>query len=91
MTNTHIADRLQTHARDLARRGENLYRVRAFRQAATAVHLLDEPAEDVVARTGRAGLEVLPGIGRSLAETIAVYVTTGEWLSDEGRRLARAG
>ena len=36
-TNQEIAQKLREHASELARNGDNLYRVRAFRQAAMAV------------------------------------------------------
>ena len=72
MDNTHIADRLRAHASELARGGDNLYRVRAFRQAAMAVLALPEP---VAAVAERGGLERVPGIGRSLAKTIAALAS----------------
>lgn len=73
MTNDAIARRLRDHAAELARRRDNLYRVRAFRQAALAVQGLPEPVERILDARGQAGLEQVPGIGRSLAETIAGF------------------
>ena len=73
MTNDAIARRLREHAAELARGGDNLYRVRAFRQAALAVLNLPEPVEAILSARGRDGLEQVPGIGRSLAGTIAGY------------------
>ena len=69
-TNQQIARKLREHASDLARNGDNLYRVRAFRQAAMAVLTLREPVETILEAQGPRGLERVPGIGRSLAETI---------------------
>ncbi len=71
MTNAEIARELRTRAADLARAGDNLYRVRAFRQAAVAVLALPDPVAELVATAGPKALERLPGIGRSLADTIA--------------------
>lgn len=71
MTNADIARELRTRATDLARQGDNLYRVRAFRQAAMAVLALPEPVADLLAAAGPKALERLPGVGRSLADTIA--------------------
>ncbi len=71
MTNAEIARELRTRAADLARTGDNLYRVRAFRQAAMAVLALPEPIAELVAAAGPKVLAQLPGIGRSLADTIA--------------------
>lgn len=74
LTNHEIAKRLREQASQLARGGDNLYRVRAFRQAAMAVLALPREVSDLVAADGRRGLERLPGIGKSLAGTIAEYL-----------------
>jgi DNA polymerase (family 10) len=71
MTNAEIARELRTRATDMARAGGNLYRVRAFRQAAMAVLALPESVSQLVAAAGPKALERVPGIGRSLADTIA--------------------
>jgi DNA polymerase (family 10) len=75
MPNEDISRRLRRHAADLAKGGDNLYRVRAFRQAAMAVLTLPEPVEAILAARGRGGLEAVPGIGRSLAETIERFAS----------------
>lgn len=71
MTNTDIARRLREQATELARGGDNLYRVRAFRQAALAVQGLPNEVASVVAAGGPKALERVPGIGKILAGTIA--------------------
>ena len=76
MTNEDIARRLRHHASELSRTGDNLYRVRAFRQAAMAVLTLPEPVERP---RPLGGLERVPGIGRSLAGTIGEFARTGQW------------
>jgi DNA polymerase (family 10) len=80
-TNQEIAKKLREHASDLARKGDNLYRVRAFRQAAMAVLALPEEVAILVATNGPKALERLPGVGKSLASTIAGYLGTGEAVS----------
>lgn len=75
LTNEEIARRLRTHANELARTGGNLYRVRAFRSAAMAVLGLCADVTELVASGGTRELEHVPGIGKSLAHTIASYVT----------------
>jgi DNA polymerase (family 10) len=70
MTNEEIARELRQHATNLARGGDNLYRVRAFRQAALAVLTLNEPVTEILSNGGRGALAQVPGIGRSLATTI---------------------
>ena len=71
MTNFDIANRLREQARELASRGDNLYRVRAFRQAAFAVMGLETDVSRLVSAGGPKALERVPGIGKSLSETIA--------------------
>ncbi len=78
MTNQDIARKLRSHANELAQAGDNLYRVRAFRQAAIAVMgMLEEVS--VLLNTNPIALEDVPGIGPSLAETVAFYAATGIW------------
>ena len=79
MTNDQLARRMLEHARELSRRPENLYRVRAYRRAAMAVQLLPRPVAELLAEGGREVLEAVPGIGRHLAETIELFVRSGEW------------
>jgi Holliday junction DNA helicase RuvA len=74
LTNHQIAQRLRQQATALARGGDNLYRVRAFRQAAMTVLALPVELSALVAVKGRGALEHLPGVGKSLAETIVGYL-----------------
>jgi Holliday junction DNA helicase RuvA len=74
LTNHEIARKLRERASELARGGDKLYRVRAFRQAAMAVLALPEDLSALVAAEGRRALEQVPGIGKSLAGTIAGYL-----------------
>ena len=71
MDNPTIARELLRYARDLAAEGDNLYRVRAYRQAAGVIQTLDRPVAELVAAAGPRGLRTLPGVGPSLAKTIA--------------------
>jgi DNA polymerase (family 10) len=73
-TNQQIAQRLRYQANQLARTGENLYRVRAYRQAALTVLALPEELATLLA-TNQQALEQLPGIGKRLAKTLASYLT----------------
>jgi len=77
MDNRTIAEKLTGFAHYLESRRKNLYRVKAYRRAAETVLGLDEPVEAIVARAGRKGLEILPGIGRHLSGTIAKLLETG--------------
>jgi hypothetical protein len=78
MDNRFIAKRLLDHAAQLETQDANIYRVRAYRQAAETVQSLDEPITELVAREGRQGLENLPGIGSHLSFAIESLVRTGE-------------
>ena len=78
MDNPTIARELLRQARDLAADGDNLYRVRAFRQAAGLIQSLDRPVIDLLSASGLRGLRSLPGVGPSLAKTIAELATTEE-------------
>ena len=71
MSNSDIAKRLRERAGELARSGDKLYRVRAFRQAAFAVMGLEKDVSQLVSTEGAKALERVPGIGKSLSETIA--------------------
>jgi DNA polymerase/3'-5' exonuclease PolX len=88
MDNQTIAQKLRDYAAQLARRQESLYRVRAYRQAVLTVQALSRPLTDLVAEEGRAGLEALPGIGRSIAYTIEGLVRTGEFHTRHENRCA---
>ena len=78
MDNPNIARELLRYARELAADGDNLYRVRAYRQAAGLIQALDRPVVELIAASGPRGLRALPGVGPSLAKTIAELATTGE-------------
>jgi len=71
---TEIADFLEI-------KGENPFRVRAYRRAAQA---MDGLSEDVAAVAARGGLQEIPGIGKDLAGKIQEYLERGavEYLED---------
>ena len=78
MTNDRIGARLLEHARQLDRAGDNLYRVRAYRHAGFEVSRIARPLTEVFAQSGRKGLELLPVIGRTIAQTIAEMISQEE-------------
>jgi hypothetical protein len=75
--NQTIAQHLRQHALDLEGEGGNVYRARAYRQAAGAVQMATRPLADLLQERGRRGLEEVPGIGTSLAITIERLIRTG--------------
>ena len=77
MQNPDIA-RLFDEVSDLLEiKGENPFRIRAYRNAARTIRDFPEPLSDVVAR-GTPALTDLPGIGSDLAEKISTIIATGE-------------
>jgi DNA polymerase (family 10) len=89
MDNRTISRKLMDFAHYLESRRKNLYRIKAYRRAAETILALDEPVTEIVARNGRKGLEILPGIGRHLAFTVSNLVQTG--VLQTLRRTAKAG
>ena len=83
MSNEEIAGELRLHATELSRSGNNMYRIRAFRQAAMTILALPTPVAVILSTTGREGLQRLPGIGRSLAETIEGIAMRSEMVGCE--------
>lgn len=74
MRNDEIAGVLEEIADLLEMRGENFFRVRAYRNAARTID--DYPAP--IAGLSRDRIEALPGIGADLAEKIATLAAGGE-------------
>jgi len=79
MTNQDVARQLQRHARKLAEKYGNLYRIRAYRRAAHTVLGLPRPVTDFA----QWELQSRPGIGDHLAVAITHYARTGEWKTYE--------
>lgn len=74
MRNTEIASLFNEIADFLEIKGENPFRVRAYRRAAQAMEGL---TEDVAAVAAREGLQDIPGIGKDLAAKIREYLQRG--------------
>jgi len=76
MSNPDIAAVFEQIADLLDFQGANPFRVRAYRNAARAIHDLPESAADIVAHPERE-LTSLAGIGKDLAAKVATLVQTG--------------
>jgi DNA polymerase (family 10) len=74
MKNFEVARLFGLMADVLELRGENPFRIRAYRRAAQSIESLSEDVE-AVAREGR--LDALPGIGKDLAGKVVEYLDTG--------------
>src|SRR3990170_3315592 len=74
MKNADIAKLFGEIADLLEIRGENVFRIRAYRRAAQNI---ESYPEDIAAAASRGGLEAIPGIGKDLAGKIQEYLSTG--------------
>ena len=75
--NLLVASRLDEVAQILDQQGANVFRVGAYRRAATMLRALQKPIDQIVKNEGLEGLEKLPGIGETLARFIHQLVMTG--------------
>jgi hypothetical protein len=89
-SNAELGRALDEIAELLENEGANPFRVRAYRTAAGTLRGLDRPVTEILDREGVGGLEQLPGIGRSLAHSIAQLVASGRSALLERLRDSRA-
>ena len=75
MTNDDVVRFLEAIANTLEIKGERPYRIRAYREAARRVDVLEE---DVTAVAAERRLTAIPRIGASLAARIQEFIETGE-------------
>jgi putative hydrolase len=78
-TNEQVAEKLRECAALLEQQEANVFRVRAYRQAAATLESWPEDVYEVLRREGRGGLEAVSGIGPSIAAAIEEMVRTGRW------------
>ena len=84
LSNDEAARRLDQAAQVLEERGENPFRVRAYRVAAQTVRGLPRAAGDILRDGGRRALMELPGIGDRLSVTLSELLLTGQMPQIEG-------
>ncbi len=77
ISNQEIADTLEHVADLLELEGENVFRVRSYRDAARTIRNLDRPVTALLQENGEHLLKNLPGIGEKLAGSIQEIATTG--------------
>ena len=76
MDNAEIASVFDEMAELLEFRGENPFRIRAYRNGAKAIRELDESVETILTDESRK-LSDIPGIGKTLVEKTQTLVSTG--------------
>ena len=76
MTNAHVADAFELMADLLEFKGENPFRVRAYRNAARAIRDLPESVASIVAADPHRLTEI-DGIGKAVSDKTAVLIQTG--------------
>lgn len=77
--NAGIAARLQAYADLLKQQGDDIFRVRAYQEAADQITTMPQALSEIFARQGLAGLVALPKIGRGIASAIAEILASGHW------------
>jgi DNA polymerase (family 10) len=77
MTNKEIARILYDIAGILELKGESVFRVIAYRNAARSIEFLPEDVSERYRRGGRKALDAIPGVGSSIALKIEELLQTG--------------
>ncbi len=80
MNNADLAEHLSTFANLIEIKGENAFRVNAFRRAADIVSELESPVQDLIAE-GK--LTEVPGIGPAITAALTELVETGQFAAME--------
>jgi len=75
--NDEIAEMLDRVADLLEAQHASVYRIRAYRNAATTVRNLEHPLAEMIEESESGSLEDLPGIGKSIAAMIREFVENG--------------
>jgi DNA polymerase (family X) len=90
LTNGELADVLDEISQRLRRQAANPFRVAAYRAAAETVRGWREPLAEIYRRDQIAGLEALPGVGKSIARKLAELIRRGRLRSLESLRRKQA-
>jgi DNA polymerase (family 10) len=77
VSNEWIAGQLDAVANLLEEQGANQYRVQAWRNGASTMRRLAQPAGEILRNEGIEGLDRLPGIGAALSRAIREMLETG--------------
>ena len=77
--NRSLAARLSDFADLLEKQGDDVFRVRAYREAAATIAAETRSLTNLLAQQGRDGLEALPHVGPAIARALAEMIDTGRW------------
>src|SRR6185437_11839674 len=75
MQNAQIAEALDEIGQLLELQGQEVYRVRAYHNAADAIRRWPAPVDQLAAR---GELAAIPGVGKALVEKVSELVSTGQ-------------
>jgi DNA polymerase (family 10) len=78
MTNKQIANFLYEIADMLDLKGDDSFRINAYKQAGRAIEYFGMDVEDLFLEKGIKGLLEIPGVGESIAQKIAEYIQFGK-------------
>ena len=76
LSNAEIADRLSSLAQLLTVKGDNPYKIRAYRRAASTIRGLGESVDELV--RNEADLTAYEGIGKAIAGSVREIVLEGK-------------
>ncbi|HXM36188.1 MAG TPA: helix-hairpin-helix domain-containing protein [Pyrinomonadaceae bacterium] len=77
MTNEQIGRRFARLATLMELRGDDPFRLRSYRNAAETIEVWPTPLKDVAEKEGVAGLQTIPGIGKTIAGKIVELLDRG--------------
>lgn len=77
--NAKAAQLLRDAAGLLERQSENPFRINAYRRAAASVEGLETDLQVLVDQGGMEALQLIPGVGESIASSLAEILSTGHW------------
>ena len=82
MDNAAIAERFNRLADLMEIRGDDLFRIRSYRNAADTIETWPTPMRDIAAAEGAKGLQAIPGVGKAISAKIIELLergTFGAW------------
>lgn len=77
--NEELAEKLETVSALLLQQGANRFRAEAYHNAAEMLRELEKPAWQIYLADGIAGLESLPGVGRTISRALQQMIRGGKW------------